>query len=93
MTISEWNEWFALSNTVAKQNISRYRRKLTSISDKRKSSLTIGIIASVVFIALAIYIITTDIPIIVKSIAYIHGIRSATDKVMAKYKSNEIEVV
>lgn len=78
--LNQWNEWYTLSNTVAKQNTSRYRRNLTSVADQRTSSMTIGLVVSSVFLTLALYIITTDVPRVVNSAKYFQRIKSTKIK-------------
>lgn len=68
MTLEEWQEWFVSNNEVNAHNTSRYRRRLISVQDGRTSTKAIGIIVSVLFIGIAAYLITTDIPRIVRGI-------------------------
>ncbi|XP_045157204.2 uncharacterized protein LOC123523607 [Mercenaria mercenaria] len=91
VTMEEWQELFVLTNTVSKQNTSRYKRKLSSVKDQRTSALTIGITALSVLIALLLYIITTDISRISKSVSYIHGINSKKKQTTRKHEPHIVK--
>ncbi|WAR24364.1 hypothetical protein MAR_038033 [Mya arenaria] len=72
LTFEEWEKWLAHTLEMPKNRTKRYMRSKVSVCDTRTSALAIGIITSSLMLGIAIYLLSSDIPRLIKSVKYIH---------------------
>ena len=72
MTVEQWTAWFSETQSIAKNDTSRYRRRLRSAEDARRSSMSIGIVAAITLSIFGLLIVILDAPTVIHNLKHIH---------------------
>lgn len=68
MTVEQWTEWFSKTQSIAKNNTSKYKRGLISAGDGRSSAASVGVVAAITLTIFAVLIILLDVPKIIRNL-------------------------